>query len=163
VSAALRDQLVERNLYPVTRTNLTAALGPDGGLALDQIKKADENVYHHVLEHLADYLREGVETVSDPASFVEVLKDVAERSPDSIKDVGRRAVDGCLVQEIAAVDPSMCPAPARSSRFPTTVANDKVYAAKHNVVAALDDHLDESGAIAAGTESDKVRLQLAVV
>lgn len=167
VFAPLRAQLVERNLYPVTDTNLAAALGPDECLALDQIKKADENVYHHVLDHLPDYLQvvaeHADETVSDSASFVEVLKDVAERSPDSIEEVARGAGDGCLVQEISSVDPSMWPALARSSRFPTTVANVKAYVAKHNVDAALADHLTESGRIAAGTENDKVRLQLAVV
>lgn len=141
LSTALRAAAVSRSLYPITRVNLLAAL-PDGtGLALDQIRAADETVDKHVLAHANDYLETLMAdelTVSGPDAFIAVLEDVLATAPDALQQVVTRAAPECIVGDLDEVSDGAWTALAAADRFPASAANITRYI---DVMGGIDEAL----------------------
>jgi hypothetical protein len=71
-----REAVIAAGLYPVTRANLSTALGDGTGLALDMVKATNSDVYERVLGNLDEYLdvlHDNEVTVDAADEFVAVL------------------------------------------------------------------------------------------
>ena len=81
----LRRELVARNLYQITFSNLETAVGRGVDLGLDSIAAEDETIYRYCLDDLPAYLKAIEEskgycsTIDTSHRFASVVKDVLER------------------------------------------------------------------------------------
>jgi len=104
---AQRNAVVMSGLYPVTRANLSAALGKGVELALDVVKATGGSVYEHILANLADYLDvldEEEVTIARPENFVDVLGDVVDAAESAVLRVAKGASESCAVVDLTELD-----------------------------------------------------------
>ena len=133
VADRLRSELVTRDLYPVTLSNLRAAVGDNARIALDDLKVASPDVvYRHVLENLDDYIaslasEESLHAVLNVAGFVGVLEDIGEVNPELIESVARAAAPECMIEELSDLSSKFWPAVARAKRIALSATNLVAY------------------------------------
>ena len=142
---AQRKAVVTAGLYPVTRANLSAALGEDTALALDVVKTTDEAVYKHILANLVDYLdvlEEDEVTVHSPDEFVTVLGDVAGAAESAVLPVAKGASKSCEVADLADLDDEAWSAVVSAGRFAPTAWNVSKFVGKFGVSEELVENLD---------------------
>jgi hypothetical protein len=158
IAEPLRTELSKRSVYPITLTNLVAALGDPTKLSLDSIKDARESdVYLHVLAHLSDYLSaldaaRNVPTVADPDRFAEVLSEVGEAEIDALEEVASKASADCMLSDLDQLDAPLWPAIAGAHRFALSARNVAIYIAEHDVDSDLANWLRTAGSITVTTD-----------
>jgi hypothetical protein len=137
---AQREAVVRAGLYPVTRANLSAALGEGISLALDVVKATNATVYKHILENLDSYLRAREEdevTVDASDEFVEVLNDVARGAESAVLPVAEGASDLCEVADLEELIDTAWTAALSAGRVAPTVWNVTQFVAKLGVSKEL--------------------------
>jgi hypothetical protein len=142
---AQRNAMVTAGLYPVTRANLSAALGEGTPLALDVVKATNATVYEHVLDNLDSYLRalEGDEvTVDASEEFVTVLNNVVGSAEPAVLPVAKGASESCEVADLEELDDAAWTAVVSASRFVPTVWNVSQFVAKFGVSEELVKNLN---------------------
>ncbi|MEU7840471.1 hypothetical protein AB0B39_05815 [Micromonospora sp. NPDC049114] len=140
LGTAQRRAVVAASLYPVTRTNLFAALGENTMLALDVLKATNTTIYQHVLGNLDSYLhaREDHEvTVDAPEEFVSVLNDVAAAAESAVLPVAEGASQRCEVADLEELDASAWAATVAASRLTPTVWNVSQFVEKLGISEEL--------------------------
>lgn len=165
----LRGELVARNLYEVSRSNLVIILGNDDQLPLDILKADHDEVYQYMLTHLSEYLSalgqpEAGVTVSDRAHFANILVDVAKTNPAALTDIAAAAADGCLIDDLSAFDSGHWASIARAHRLLPTVPLVVQYLAE----VGLDDEMSEFLSTArrfeiADDDGDRLELGMTVI
>lgn len=162
-----RAAVVAASLYPVTHTNLFAALGEASGLALDVIKAANDNVYEHVLANLDDYLdalSADEDTIDSSDKFVEVLDDVVNAGQaTTLRSVVERASESCVVTNLETLDETAWPPVVSAGRFAPTVSNVNQYVENLGFSSDLAEKLNIRALTAAGEVDDESRFDLAYV
>jgi hypothetical protein len=131
-----RVAVVAAALYPVTRANLSAALGEGVSVALDVVKASNVDVYGHLLVHAMDYLdllENDDVTVENADEFVAVLHDVAENAESALHAVADRASESCEIADLQELDERAWTAAAATGRLATSVANVSLYVEKLGV------------------------------
>lgn len=140
-----REAAVDAGLYPVTRNNLSVALGQRFGLALDAMKVANDCVYGHVLANLDDYLdalQDNEVTIENPDAFVPVLNDVADATECAVRLIAVRAQNSCKVADLADLDDRAWGPVVSAGRFAPTVWNVSQFVSKFGVSKGLIENLD---------------------
>lgn len=161
---AQRKAVVNASLYPVTRTNLTLAVGAGTGLALDIVKAANEDVYRHVLGSIDDYLdvlEEDEVTVDSPTQFVPTLGDVVSVSETAVLPVADCASESCRVVDLGELDERAWTPVVAAGRFATTVSNVGQFVAKFGVSDALAKNIDALTLSEVDQVDTELRLDLA--
>ncbi len=131
-----RKAVVGAGLYPVTRANLSAALGEGTLLALDVVKATNRTVYEHILENLDTYLHaleENELTVDASGDFVAVLNDVAGAAESAVLAIAEGASESCEVADLKELDEVAWTAVVSAGRFAPTVWNVSQFVAKFGV------------------------------
>lgn len=131
LSNEFATQLVQRNLYDITRENLLyVTKGYSESVALDVIKISNDVAYDYVLGNLLDYLRvlndEDCSVDGDDA-FVSVISDLVEKDPSVIERVIDKANDHCEVFYLDSVSPAVWPVLVKHRRCPSTWRNVTQY------------------------------------
>ncbi|GAA4211362.1 hypothetical protein [Microbispora amethystogenes] len=142
---AQRTAVVTASLYPVTRANLSAALGEGTPLALDVVKATNATVYEHILNNLDSYLharQEGEVTVGASEEFVAVLNDVAGAAESAVLPVAKGASQTCEVADLDELDETAWTAVVSASRFAPTAWNVSQFVAKFGVREELVKNLN---------------------
>lgn len=162
-----RAAVVAASLYPVTHTNLFAALGEASGLALDVIKAANDNVYEHVLANLDDYLdalSADEDTIDSSDKFVEVLDDVVNAGQaTTLRSVVERASESCVVTNLETLNETAWPPVVSAGRFAPTVSNVNQYVENLGFSSDLAEKLNIRDLTAAEEVDDEPRFDLAYV
>ncbi|MGW3606388.1 hypothetical protein [Micromonospora sp. NPDC005161] len=133
---AQRKAVIGARLYPVTRANLSTALGENTPLALDVVKATNATVYEHILDHLDSYLHAREEdevTVDASEEFVAVLNDVAGAAESAVLPVAKGASESCKVADLDELDDTAWTAVVSAKRFAPTVRNVSQFVAKFSV------------------------------
>lgn len=141
LSPRVRDAVVAVGAYAVTRENLQLALGGDeAGLALDQVKDKDENVYNRLIVNLAAYqaaLVDGEPTISSAAPFEEIVNEIAGEDEDAVRPIIEKAAAVCTIDDLTGL-PTVAWTPlAEQSRFLVNGLNVKAYIDHFGTDAAL--------------------------
>ncbi|WLS43226.1 hypothetical protein Q3V37_17545 [Micromonospora profundi] len=142
---AQRKAIVTARLYPVTRANLSAALGEDTLLALDVVKATNNTVYEHILDNLDSYLharKDDEVTVNASEKFVPTLNDVAGAAESAVLPVVERASESCEVADLEELDGAAWTAVVSAARFAPTVWNVSQFVAKFGVSKELVKNLN---------------------
>ncbi|WP_133092127.1 hypothetical protein [Gordonia polyisoprenivorans] len=153
VAQPLREQLVARNLYPVTLANLRTIVENDEELPLDRIKTTRQaDVYQHVLSHMVDYLAAmeaapEAPTITSADHFAEVLAEVGEANVDVMEEVARQATADCMITDLDDINAPLWPALAAAHRLALTAQNVAAYIGKHDIDADLANWLSAAAAI----------------
>lgn len=120
----------DQSCYRITAENVRLLTGtPD--IALDDIREASANVYHHVLEELGQYVTvvHGNRdlTVSRPTAFAQIIKDVhaAQADQKDLAAVIEGAAPTCTVPDLKTVPPEAWDILAGDQRTVATFANVK--------------------------------------
>ncbi|MCO7275132.1 YobI family P-loop NTPase [Cellulosimicrobium cellulans] len=144
--------------YPVTASNLARATGLSS-FSLDRLAANDDVVHATVLDRLSEYLHAtGSEpTVEDPATFADVLGDVANLDEALIGAVVARANPECVLDDLTASPPSTWSALASHGRFVPNVANLNAYILSRSVDAPLVSLMETKGPIVDWDESETSR------
>lgn len=161
-----RKAVIAAGAYPITRTNLSAALGGDSSLALDAIKEADAAVYKRVLEGLDEYLAvlDGDEvTVGDPTAFIDVIGDVSEVDESAVLEVAARSSGPCTIADLGDLEKAAWPVLVRASRVVPTVANVSQFIGEFGVTDAMAGILSTADLSAAEDMEMVERVDLALV
>jgi hypothetical protein len=162
-----RTAVVTASLYPVTRTNLLAALGEVPGLALDAIKAANAHVYKHVLANLDDYLdvlEADEATVDSSDKFVEVLDDLVNAGQTTaLRPVVERASGSCVVTNLETLNETAWPPVVSAGRFAPTVSNVNQYVENLGFSSDLAEKLDIRDLTASEEVEEGSRFELAYV
>lgn len=159
-----RKAVISRGLYPVTRANVSIALGASSGLELDVVKEADLHVYERILQDMDDYLSflEGDEVTVDASSeFVRVLRDVADRAQSALLPVAERASERCEVADLDNLSEVAWPAVVSAGRFAPTVTNVARFVEEIGVTEDLVDCLQALELTDIEATEAEVRLDLA--
>lgn len=137
LSADARNVFIKRNLYNITRENLTIIRGSGRSLALDAIQSRTKTIYDYMLRNLGDYLRavDGFSCTVDKAEqFIPVLEDLLKQAenqsalePSLIESVVERAAPECRVQNLADISDKVWQTLALHKRFPGTFNNVSRY------------------------------------
>jgi hypothetical protein len=141
---AQRGAVVTAGLYPVTRANLSVALGEGAALALDVVKVTNAAVYKHILENLDDYLNileEDEVTVAASEEFDAVLGDVAGAAEWAVLPVAEGASESCEVADLQELDDGAWTAVVSASRFAPTVWNVSRFVGRFGVSEELVENL----------------------
>lgn len=160
---AQRTTVVTARLYPITRANLMAALAEGPGLALDEVKAADREVYWHVVAHLANYfeaLDEDEVTVRSAGEFVPVLNDVARIAESAVLTVAEGASQPCMVADLQELDERAWTAVVSAGRLDSTVWNVSQFVAKLGITKELAKKLEGLHLIAADEVEEESRFDL---
>ncbi|WP_139131863.1 hypothetical protein [Micromonospora chersina] len=142
---AQREAVIKARLYPVTRANLSAALGEGTALALDAVRATNADVYDHILGNLDSYLqvREEKEvTVDASEEFVAVLNDVANAAESAVLPVAEGASASCTVADLEELDDAAWIAVVSAGRFAPTVWNVCQFVGKFGVSEELVENLN---------------------
>ncbi|MEU5965854.1 hypothetical protein ABZ777_31995 [Micromonospora parva] len=145
LGGAQRKAIVTARLYPVTRANLSAALGEDTPLALDVVKATNKTVYEHILDNLDSYLyarKDDEVTVDASEKFVPTLNDVAGAAESAVLPVVKRASESCEVADLEELDAAAWTAVVSAARFAPTVRNVSQFVAKFGVTKELVKNLN---------------------
>lgn len=135
-----RKAVVTAGLYPVTRANLSAALGEGTPLALDVVKATNATVYEHILDNVDNYLHaleEDEVTVDASEEFVAVLNDVAGAAESAVLPVAKGASKSCEVADLEELDDTAWTAVVSACRVAPTVWNVSQFVAKFGVTMEL--------------------------
>ncbi|MCQ5271611.1 hypothetical protein NE578_00990 [Schaalia odontolytica] len=131
VSFELAAKLIQRNLYEITRDNLSCVVGGDSNsVALDVIKASNEVAYDYVLDNLQDYLRilaDVDHSVDGSNAFVSVISDLVGMDLSDIGRVIDKAKDDCEVSDLNSVSPEVWPVLVSHRRCPATWMNVTKY------------------------------------
>ncbi len=154
LGANVRDEIVSRGAYAVTRENLLLAMGDSRrGLDLDTVRTTSRNVYRRAIRDVRAYLdalRSDEVTATDPEHFAVRVGDVYASAPDQVGDFVRRASDVCAIAELSRVPIATWPSLAEhGGRFPLTVANVAAYIDQYDI----DEHLGALLSAAKGIET----------
>lgn len=159
----LRRELVARNLYQITLSNLITAVGRGVDLGLDSLAAENETIYEYCLADLPSYLRAIDEdkvhcsTVDAAHHFAGVIEDILERgNSDYIGHIVSGASKECFINSLSEVAPGAWTALAKYKRFPSTLENATMYietaGSIDNELASL---LAESGEISATDDAEE--------
>jgi hypothetical protein len=167
LSAEVLEAVVERRLYLLTLDNLREALGGAGDVALDAIKKSNSHVYDFALGELRQYLdiilAADVATIRSPSAFIEVITDVAEREPDLVETVARRASNGCRLELITSIREDAWPGLFAAGRVDMKFRNVQSYLEVHGLDANIGAALESlPGVLECGESAESERANLAV-
>ncbi|MFV2011383.1 MULTISPECIES: hypothetical protein [unclassified Micromonospora] len=160
---AQRKAIVTESLYPVTRRNLSAALGAGTPLALDVVKTTNATVYEHVLANLGSYLqalKKDEATVEAPEDFIAVLNQVANASQSDTLAVAEGASQPCKVADLTELDETAWTAVVSARRFTPTVWNVSNFAAKFGVTEELVNSLSGLDLTEVETVAEESRFDL---
>lgn len=134
LSNEFATQLVQRNLYDITRENLLFVVkGASESVALDVIKVSNDVAYEHVLRNLRDYLsilKDEDCSVDGDDAFVSVISDLVEMDSSDIGRVIDKANDHCEVSDLDSVPPAVWPVLVKYRRCPSTWSNVTQYVNK---------------------------------
>lgn len=171
----LRGEVVGRDRYNITPSNLRLALGVTSDVCLDTAL-ADETVYHYCLDNPGEYLPAVTEdptteyAIREPETLVRVLTDVADRwSADQRETHLAILLDatpaGAAVGDLSVVPTSMWEALAFAQLFRATLANVELYREEFGVNAALIGLLESAGQITQidGDEFDREAAAVALL
>lgn len=164
LGATQRDAVVSAGLYPVTRANLQAALGPGVSFSLDGMRAEHSAVYERLLEKADDYLhalQAGEVTVTAADEFVPVLNDAVSFSEAAVLGIAARASDACKVVALDELDERTWPAVVASGRVAPTVRNVSLFVEKLGITPELADQMETLDLTDADTVPEESRLQLA--
>ncbi|MER6971109.1 hypothetical protein ABT304_08655 [Nocardioides sp. NPDC000445] len=129
----LREEIVTRDAYALTPTNLRAALGGITNFPLDVVRATNDTVFQRCVANAAEYLAAFTKdkatsaTVSASEAFADVLHAVAAWEEPQIRELVANAAPTCLVESLADVPMETWPSLALEKRFPTTLANIQAY------------------------------------
>nr|WP_143546941.1 hypothetical protein [Rhodococcus sp. 06-418-1B] len=159
-----RSAVIDAHLYPVTRTNLVAAVGDQLGLALDLLENNDP-VYRHVLENIADYLAvlaPNEPTVTAPDRFTSLLNDVAESHQSAVASVAERATSECVVVNIMELEPAAWHAVVAAGRLLPSIRNVYSYVETFAITSELSRYLNGNTLIDPEEVEEQDQISLAV-
>jgi hypothetical protein len=161
---------VSRNLYEITRENLTIAIDNTETVALDAVRTANTNVYDHVLKHLSTYLDAicgESSTIDSTENLIVVIEDVVECEVTLLDEVIKHAAPECVVTDLTEVPEGAWSALAEHRRFRATFSNVSRYVIAHE---SVDVHLakvltaaERISAIDAVDDDSKVTLAIAIL
>jgi hypothetical protein len=160
---AQRAAVVAAGLYPVTRTNLLAALVGAPELALDVVRATNDDVYRHIIANLDEYLLvlgEDEVTVNAPHEFVTVLGDVASASETAMLRVALGASESCEVADLEQLDETAWAAVILAGRFAPTVWNVSQFVERFGVTGELAERLRSLNLTAVEEVEDESRFDL---
>ena len=127
LSNEFATQLVQRNLYDITRENLLyVARGCSESVALDVIKASYDVAYDYLLGNLREYLhvlKDGDCSIDGDDAFVSVISDLVELDSSDIDRVIDKANDHCEVSDLASVSRAVWPVLVTLRRCPSTWRN----------------------------------------
>jgi hypothetical protein len=166
LSSPVREAIVEVGAYAITRENLHLALGgDDAGLALDQVKEKDENVYNRLIGDLAAYraaLIDGEPTIAGAAAFEAIINEIASEDEDAVRPIIERASADCTIDDVKKMPPVAWAPLAEQSRFVVTGLNVKAYIDKFGTDAALSVALRAAGTVGGSAGlSEPLKIELA--
>lgn len=153
----LRRELVARNLYQITLTNLMVATGSGSELGLDSLSRKDATVYQYCLDNLPAYLnainedRNCFSTIDKVEGFATVLEEVLECDHKELLDpVVAGASKECIVSSLNDVAEGAWLVLAKYQRFPATFENvtryiESVGSIDESLAAVLSDSSAVSG------------------
>ncbi|MGN8246288.1 hypothetical protein ACTHAM_003426 [Cellulomonas soli] len=151
LAPAVRERIVARSLYPVSRSNLRTIIGPKKPLTLEGIKAHDKTVYDHVLQNLDAYISDVLghkdPTVSRPEFWLGVLADVATVASRFLSPVAERADVALFIDDLTDAEPETWRALAETRRFAASASNLAAYVDKWGVDDALRIYLQHTSAI----------------
>jgi hypothetical protein len=166
LNSPVREAVVEVGAYAITRENLLLALGSDdAGLALDQVKEKDENVYTRLVSDLVAYraaLVEGEPTIAVAAAFEAIINEIADEDEDAVRTIIERASANCTIDDLKKV-PTVAWTPlAEQSRFLVNGLNVKAYIDHFGTDSALAVALRAAGTVGATAGlSEPLKVELA--
>ena len=127
VSSLVSSLLIERNLYDITRDNLSYVVGrASEGVALDVIKKVNPIAYAYVLSNLDKYLSVLTDvdlTVKYADSFAPVLVDLEASDSSCVERVIEMADVSCSIHDLTKVSNILWPVLVLHRRCPSTWRN----------------------------------------
>lgn len=127
VSSLVSSLLIERNLYDITRDNLSYVVGRTSeGVALDVIKRVNPIAYGYVSNKLAVYLSILTDvdlTVKYADSFASVLVDLEASDLSCVERVIEMADVGCVIHDLTKVSNALWPVLVSHRRCPSTWRN----------------------------------------
>ena len=145
--------IVEAELYPLTSTNLRAAMDEAPSIALDRVR-GDSALYKHCIEQPTGFLAAVTDddatnfTVDEPQHFAGILDDLTDRwDVQHIEALIAGSAPTCEVTRLAETPNETWVALAKHHRFPATVANIEDYRAEHGIDDALGDLLTAAATI----------------
>ncbi len=156
----------QAGLYQFTRTNLATAAGSED-LAIDHIKAISEDIYDTVLANIDAYTHfpDIPKTVTDPAQFLSILKDIPETaSAEAVDSLIQRADPHARVEDLTEVPPIIWPSLLAQGRSPATFPNIAAYLEEFTTLTpAVGTALTAAGSITdISSATDDTRSQLAV-
>lgn len=141
LSKNVREALVAKNLYEISRENLQLALDNDAELALDEIESEDKRVYNYVFNNLASYLSEVIGfsvTVKKGERFVEVIQRCHELAPDNLQVLIQNASSECVVCDLEELPQELWSLLVSEQRVKASFFNVESYIA---LIGELDDNM----------------------
>ena len=149
IGFALSAILIEKDMYELTRNNLTiVAGGSETGVGLDLIRKRSSRAYRYVVSNVRDYLNileSSDSSVGNPNEFVSILNELSE-CDDVYLDGIIQAAHGCEVGDLQDVSESLWPFLALYKKFVPSFDNVHLYLQ----VYGADDDLGYLLAVAGG-------------
>lgn len=133
LSGLMRTQIIARNLYELTETNIRDALPEGTNLALDSIETTSPAMFSYLLDNLEQYLdiiEAGKDpSILDPGSFIRLLEMAADRDETApLARLVKNAAPDCRAERLADIENQLIwPALALDLRFPTTYQNIQSY------------------------------------
>jgi len=133
LSTAVREHVIDRWMYTLTRENLALAAGLDpNDLALDRLREFSPLTYRYVLVKLRSYTEIAKEapklsSISEPANFQRILEEVAAQDLSLIPAIIDLSTADCRIEDLTEVTSVTWQALAGRQRFPLTFANVKAY------------------------------------
>lgn len=158
--------IVKADLYPLTATNLRAAMEEAPSVALDRVRGDSQDLYEDCLEQPAAFLQAVADddatdfTVDEPEHFADILNDVADRwGAEHIEPLIAGSSPTCAVGRLAKAPNETWVPLATHHRFPATVANIEDYRAEHGIDGALGSLLTAAGTIEVNEEVAQSKLR----
>ena len=175
IDERLRAEVVRRNRYRITPSNLRLALGVTSDVCLDAAL-GDENVYRYCLDNPGEYLaviKDDSTTkyaVRGPETLVQVLRDVidgwsAEQRETHLPAVLKATKATASVEDLATVPTSTWTSLAMAQLFNATLANVERYRAEIGIDASLVGLLESAKQITEidGDEFDRDAAAVALI
>lgn len=127
LSSDLAAKMIQRNLYDITRDNLSYIVGDASeGIELDVIKAVNPVVYDYVLKALGEYLSiltDADLTVKSAGSFMSVLSDLEGSDLSFLESVIDKADVSCEISDLTKVSGELWPVLVLHRRCPSTWRN----------------------------------------
>lgn len=127
LSSDLAAKMIQRNLYDITRDNLSYIVGDASeGIELDVIKAVNPVVYDYVLKAVGEYLSiltDADLTVKSAGSFMSVLSDLEGSDLSFLESVIDKADVSCEISDLTKVSGALWPVLVLQRRCPSTWRN----------------------------------------